>query len=296
MKFVLLLLAISTAFAQESFFSDAPIAEAEAASFFADTPVESADEAVMTYDLDERKVDIKEKPWHFDISVSALQYRPNFEFRAQGSQTAKFGSNFTQDTVDSFGTTLEIGRDYYFSDRLSGTTTISSYFSMLDKTENTRADPSIDVDIYSQRADTKNYGVGVNQAFGYDYKYENVIIRPFIEYSVGYARADTRLDYQYDLGDQNTGNVQTESYALQLDDSYVYNSLSLGVRFVLESGMASYIKISRNGVLNGKLRLRGSKKPDPTSGSPIEPVIEDDFDSNTGIATYGLQIGMGYYF
>jgi hypothetical protein len=51
MKFVLLLLAISTAFAQESFFSDAPIAEAEAASFFADTPVESADEAVMTYDL-----------------------------------------------------------------------------------------------------------------------------------------------------------------------------------------------------------------------------------------------------
>lgn len=267
----------------QSFFDAKPDEETES-SFFQDKPVESLDDATVNYEFENRRVDIKkDSPWSVDVSATARQYRPNFAFNSSFSG----GRSFNQKLLYAFGPVIDIGRDFYLSERISTSTRIHGFYSTIRNSDDKQADPTLAVSISKTQEEYQNYGAGISQTVGYDFYSDQLIIRPFAAYSVGYAVGTGNLKYDYNIG------ADVEAYNVDFEDRYVYNDITIGVRFITESGLATTIQASRIGVLSGDLQLRGYSIPNTGAGRVTE---DADLDSRSGQANYSASIGVGYYF
>ncbi len=237
-----------------------------------------------TMDLEDRKVDIKkEAPWRVDLSVTGMQFRPNF----QVSTSYPLGKGFNNEAVLVFGPTLEFGRDYYLSERFSASTRLQTFYGTGNDKKDLQADPTLTVSISRRQADVEMLGAGLVQSFGYDFLMSSFIVRPFVSYAVGYGGSSSHLIYGYNL----SGSGQ-EGYDVKVQDRYVYNTLSIGTEFIAQSGISSQILLSRTGYLSGTSQAYGK-----TSFNNVNALYDTgERDVNTGKAIYSLSIGLGYYF
>ncbi|MBL7664248.1 MAG: hypothetical protein JNM93_03890 [Bacteriovoracaceae bacterium] len=243
----------------------------------------------LTFDVEERTGDhIHKSAWKLDMSLTALQYQPNIDFQS----SSPYGQNFNQDRLNTIGTMIEFGREYYLTSRLVAGTKLQGYYSMLDSTSNKAASKTLNVNVSSQSNKAQVYGAGVSQMIGINIESKKFVYRPFLEYAVGYGAANSNLKYNYQLS-----ATDKENYDLTLDDQYLYNALSAGFAFISPRGISSFIKISRMGLLDGKSVVSGNgTNINIDQIGVVNDKIKPKEISLVSDANYILSIGFGYYF
>ncbi len=287
MKLSLFLMMSFFGLAQAQSFFNAEEKPAKEEAFFADKPAEGAADAVMTFEAAEKTFNVRESHWGLNLNVSAAQYRPNYKFRTG----AKHGKSFDNEDIPMFGPSIEFGRDYHLTPRIVASTKIQAYYYEGNKKDDLVADETLDVAISSLKTDANSTGIGISQMLGHDFKYSSFIIRPYMNYAVGYARTNSKINYNYELL-----STDYERLSVDISDAYVYNSLSAGLEVISGSGIAFNLTVSRTGALSGKAKIKESGSS-TTGGSIVNtPEQNRTVESNSGEAAYSAALGLGYYF
>ncbi len=286
-KTILLVLMVSSLSWAQSFF-DASESSSKQESFFTDKPIEASNDAVLTFEAEKKKFNVRESHWGLNLNMSAAQFRPNYTYTS--TKADKSGKSFDSDKTLVFGPTIEFGRDYHLTPRIVAATKLQAFYYQGSSQDNTLADETIKVSISNLKTDIQGYGVGVSQMLGHDFKYSTYIIRPFMSYAVGLGSSNSKLDYQYELG---TGD--TESFNMTVEDSHVYNTLSAGIEVISSSGIAFNLIGSRSGYLSGTAQRNGVEFSSSTSPVKNE-IVNQEVESTTGEPAYSLSLGLGYYF
>jgi hypothetical protein len=219
---------------------------------------------VTMFNLEDRRVDVKkENSWNASVSAMALQYTPGYQMQS----AFRFGESFNNERVLTYGTQLEFGKDYYISDSFMMSTKVNGFYSKGEYTNDRQADETLEVSVARLDSSAETYGAGISQTIGYDFESGDFIIRPFVEYGVGYGLASSEVNYKYQLREEASDTLNTEDFNIRLRDNYTYNSLSLGVAFLMNTGFSSYIKLSRVGILDGTSKKSGTEQRITYDGS-----------------------------
>lgn len=269
-------------------------AEAEVKKEEPMAPKEAA--AVVTTDMDEEKdFNIYESHWTTLISFETTKYPTTFKYNnnAQGKERSKV---IDEPDSELFGGRLGFGGEVYIGAGLVTESRIEAYYLGSAFTKNKTANPDADATISVDKTTGSLYGVDVAQSLGFmfDFKTKNpfmdemtyLVIQPFIEAGLGYAKAYQRTAFNYDKSNK------VDRYTHSIEDSLVNARVGAGLNMTSRNGYFFYLRgtVNRYEVTDRKQEVSSRIDGEKQNGN------EDNLDDKLNNPIIVYAIGGGYKF
>ena len=232
--------------------------------------------------------DYKEKSkWHMRMGSEQLSYQaklPPFsgkhrEIKAQET-----------DIVNGYG--LSIGRDFYLGWGISTQFNIGGYYSNSVHKIIGKAAEDIDIDFAETRTNYQINAYESSLSFNYLFDYRVVDIQPFIE--AGAGAGTSKLEKRYKRMGLPSETNGSENYLANIEESFAFSRVSLGVNFISYRGIMSYLKFSSVQMLKLSRETEGSSNAFGTAA--IVDVYSKEDNLKESVTTTLISVGVGRYF
>ncbi len=232
--------------------------------------------------------DYKTSNWLFEMGYNYLPYEvvlPAYD--------GAFDNFKAEEDAKLSGLSLGFGGQIYFGAGLS--TTIKIVATHYRDFEDVQSKAAEDIDLDLIDLDYK-HEVSTGEASGsLDYLIETEYfgVQPFIAFAVGIGESRAERDYKYE-GLSGGTNPNPEMYDVEAIERFNYNKLTLGVNFISNIGLTSYITVSQYSTVKTEREFKGefTTQSQQTAQSVDEKFEDLDEDSSETVAS----VGFGYLF
>ncbi|MCO4753748.1 MAG: hypothetical protein KC478_04665 [Bacteriovoracaceae bacterium] len=181
---------------------------------------------------------LKDKKWRLDLGLDYMQYPTTLpEYNGTHANVK------SEENSDVFGIGLNIGREFSIGAGVSTTLKIGGFYNKtLDKSVG-KASKDIDMDLANVRTDHMVYGTEASVSLNYLVENSILNFQPFIEFGMGTGNAE--IEKQYSFEGIESDRSDAENYNAQVQEGFDYGKASVGVNFISQKGIISYIKATK---------------------------------------------------
>lgn len=217
----------------------------------------------------------RESNWVFNIEVNQFSLPvtlPKFEGK-YFEMDHKTKSNSTT------GLGMYAGANVHLFYGLSSTLKVGGlYHQTLDNTLS-KASKEVDLDFANKRKKNNAQALEMSLSLNYIFETSFINIQPFIEAAKGQGSAS--LEHQYNFVGENFDILSDdEIYDISINQNFKYQRNSLGINFINNLGMISYLKVSQYSLDISYRKIKGSIKNTSSKSQTINKklprVLEKD--------------------
>lgn len=185
-----------------------------------------------------RKEDLKEKKWIFNMGVDYMQYPTSLPAYDGTHANIKNEENY-----NIFGVNLGVGREFALGAGISTTLKTGGFYNKSFERNVGKASEDIDMDLANIRTDHMVYGGEASASLNYLVENKVLNFQPFLEFGLGAGVADVEKEYTFEGIEADRSDA--EKYNVSAQEGFNYTKTSLGVNFISQQGVVSYIKATR---------------------------------------------------
>lgn len=227
----------------------------------------------------------KKKHWSFQLGIDHMEY-PTVLPEYPGTF-----ENIEDEKNQIWGINLSFGRDIIWLGPFSTHLSVGGFYSKTFKKDVGDAAEDVDLELSNLRTDHMLYAGEARVALQYLFVTKYLNIRPFIEFGVGTGNASIEKEYI----NKGIATNDDEDYHVHVDEGFDYAKSSIGVQFLAQGGLISYLKVTNFGITKTSRKTKGSvKKAGQTTITDLDSPKEDNLSESEDLLQVSL--GMGYLF
>lgn len=207
-----------------------------------------ADDTFMEINSTQNEVStIKQSKWLVDIGTRYIGYKA--EFAAFKGEHADIES---EETMTTYSFNLGVGREFYLGSNLSVSIKGSGFYSNNSNEEVGNAAEELEYVLSTFKEQYEINGQELSASINYLFENRAIHIQPFFEFGVG--RGTTKVSKE--LNDKgipatptpSTDDYPPETYTYKSSEDFIFTRLTIGVNFLSNYNINSYLKVSQNSV------------------------------------------------
>lgn len=231
---------------------------------------------------------LKDSKLIFDVGANYMAYPTTLPAFQGAHETIK-----AQDDYEVYGLGMAFGGELYFGAGFSSTIKVGGFYSKTLNEVTGQAAKDIDIDLAKSSSSHMVYGTEASGSLNYLFETKSVGIQPFVEFGVGTGIADIEKTYEY-KGLASSSNPNPEFYNIDLEENFNFARTSVGVNFISATGIVSYVKLSRLGMVVNKREYKGSIQTANDSSRQSQNGKFDDL--NESVELMMASLGLGFMF
>lgn len=252
-------------------------------------PAIAMDENFMEFgSKDFKNNEYKTSNWVFEFGYSHLPYElvlPEFD--------SKYDKVDEKENIQLSGASMAFGGQLYFGAGFSSSLKLGvSHFQSLETVTGKATEELDDEDLatydLTQQVQTAEVTLGLEYLI--DTKYLGV--QPFVAFSLGKGRSSAKRDFEYDEDDTISAD-NPENYKVQAIEDFDYNKISLGVNFISNKGLTSYIVVSQMNINKTDREFTG-RAQNQSGAVTVESTGDTAIDETSSVIVGS--VGLGYMF
>lgn len=242
------------------------------------TPADSTNDSFL--DFGSRNFEKIDSHFFYNIGIGYHELQSDHTFKGKHKEYEKNDNEFMK------GIDLGIGRDYNWIGKFSTSLSLSAFYAKNDDQITNKASEDVPEDVSTLRDLATIYGGGAEFAIKYQISTESLNWQPFVAIGVGQATIVMEKNYEYDA-------VEKENYNVEMKDSTIFTSQSVGLNVISKKGLFSYLKYSRT---QYNLLTRKSEGYYKKADDDKETKVKDTDRTSETNAYNSYALGMGYMF
>ena len=226
--------------------------------------------------------------WVFDIGANYMAYPTVLPEFKGAHETIKAEQDY-----DVYGLGLAFGGEINFGAGFSSTIKLGGFYSKTLNEIRGQAAEDIKLDLASTSSSHMVYGGEASGSLNYLFETKSIGIQPFVEFGLGSGIASIEKTYEY-KGLSGSSDPNPEFYNIDLEENFNFARTSVGVNFISATGIVSYLKVSRLGMVVTEREYKGSIQS--SSDSAKQPKNEKQTGLNESVEVMMASIGLGFMF
>lgn len=228
----------------------------------------------------------KDKKWQMTVGVDFLQYPATLPSYKGTHETIKSEQN-----EDIYGLALGLGRSFDITGGLSTSLKFGGFYNRTVDGTDGKASEDLDLDVASIRNSHMVYGGEVSASLNYLFENKTIHIQPFAE--IGYGRGISSIEREYNyVGIASSSSPDAENYDIKAEEGFGYIKSTLGVNFISNSGLVSYIKASNMALNVNQRETTGSI----SDGSGTQNKDDKEKGLSEAKSIFSASLGIGFLF
>lgn len=230
---------------------------------------------------------VKRSKWLVDIGAKYIGYQvdaPAFD--------AQHADVDAEDTLTTYSFGLGLGREFYLGKSFSVSIKASAFIAGNSKEQVGNAAEDLEYVLSTYKESYDILGQEFSASLNYIFEGKIVHIQPFFEFGAG--RGTTTLSREYsdngiDSDPDQDGDYLPQEYSYAADEDFLFTRITLGVNFLSNYNINSFIKISQNS-FNIKER-RNIKSEASINSTPVALTLPGNSGNYTATsASVGMNV------
>ena len=184
--------------------------------------------------LEDKKSLARTSHWDFRLGYSLLSLP--VEMKGYSGIHKNYKSEQNRDLS---GTSLEIGRNFALTDRVSLGVMVGGIYHRNFNNISGKASKEYDFDLTEVEDDIEIYSTRAEINFGYTFYTRWMDLKPYL--FAGAGRGEISIDRRYEFNGEDL-EAESESYKGELEEEFTLFDYGIGLHFVSESRLSSYLK------------------------------------------------------
>lgn len=231
---------------------------------------------------------LRDSKWIFDTGANFVQYPTTLPEFTGTHESVKKDSQ-----ANIYGLTLGFGREFFLGAGVSTTVKLNGFYSKTLEKNVGQAAEDVDIDLAEKYDVNMVYGTDATISLNYLFENSIVNVQPFVEFGAGTgaSRIEKKYSFRGVTGSATASNP--ELYDIAMEETFNYAKTSVGLNFISNSGIVSYIKATRLGLNVSSRETTGSIQ---TQGNAKTSADSKQTNLDESLEVVSASLGMGFLF
>ena len=224
---------------------------------------------------DFKKNKLKESKWIFDTGVNFVEYPVSLPEFSGTHESVKENSN-----AQIFGISLGFGRELSIGGGFSSTIKVGGFYSKTLEKNVGQAAEDVDIDLAEKYNVNMVYGVDATASINYLIENSVINIQPFVEFGAGTGASEIEKKYSFRGVTGSPTSSAPELYDVSVSEAFTYAKTSVGLSFISDTGIVSYVKATRLALAvnsrktTGTIQTQGNSKVEAENAASAQDELE----------------------